>query len=267
MAKSRSDAESRGCIKHNGREYVNGVVFAQRMGISKMAVTNYVKEGKLTRQKIDGYRGEWFDFAIARAAFVRMRSKQNHVQGGSRKKKDARLIADTTGKGEVKPIPVPAPSTVGSAEVPEIPKSAEGILSYFDPEDPDNADCWEVDDFGEFLMIPHTDPPRHSVDWKKAIDKCTANVRYQQYQRERRELIPRSEVDQTLAMIIPPVTAVLMQMPEKYASRINGRVEEMIGRPMTNEERTIIKALLTDEAEQICHNLQDAVTKAMEKDD
>ena len=57
-----------------------------------------------------------------------------------------------------------------------------------------------------------------------------------------------------------------MQMPDKYASRINGRVEEMIGRPMTNEEKTIIKALLSDEAEQICHNMQDAVEKALEKD-
>ena len=41
-------------------------------------------------------------------------------------------------------------------------------------------------------------------------------------------------------------------------------VEEMIERTLTNEERTVIKALLTDEAERICHNLQDAVEKALE---
>ena len=93
-----------------------------------------------------------------------------------------------------------------------------------------------------------------------------ANIRYQQYQKERRELIPRQEVEQSLSLVFPPVTAILMQMPDKYASRINGRLEEMIGRPMTNEEKTIIKALLTDEAEQICHNLQDAVDKALEKE-
>ena len=58
-----------------------------------------------------------------------------------------------------------------------------------------------------------------------------------------------------------------MQIPDKFASRVNGRVEEMIGRPMTNEEKTIIKALLTDEAEQICNNLQDAVDKALESND
>ena len=266
MAKSNKDAESRGCVKVGGREYVNLTVFANRVGVRQQAVSYLVKVGKLTRKELEGYKGQWLDWEVSRARFVRMRNDP-HKQGGSRKRKDAKVITDTTGIGEVRPIPVPVPSTVGSAEVPDIPKSAEGILSYFDPEDPDNADCWEVDDFGEFLMIPHTDPPRHSVDWKKAIDKCTANVRYQQYQRERKELIPRSEVEQTLALVFPPVTAVLMQMPDKYASRINGRLEEMIGRPMTNEEKTIIKALLTDEAEQICHNLQDAVDKAMEKDD
>ena len=41
-------------------------------------------------------------------------------------------------------------------------------------------------------------------------------------------------------------------------------MEEMIGRPMTNEEITVIRAILSDEAERICHNLQDAVEKATE---
>ena len=158
-------------------------------------------------------------------------------------------------------------SGAGEVGVPSIPKDAEGILAYFDPEDPANADCWELDDYGEYMMLPSPHSDKHAVDWKKAIDKCMANIRYQQYQKERRELIPRQEVEQSLSLVFPPVTAVLMQMPDKYASRINGRVEEMIGRPMTNEEKTIIKALLTDEAEQICHNLQDAVEKALEKDE
>ena len=259
MAKSRSDAEARGCIKHNGREYVNGVVFAQRVGVSKMAVTKLVQTGKITRQKIEGYRGEWIDWAVARATFVKLRKKQDHVRGGRREKKDAKVLA-SVGAVEVKAPPVPSS---GDMDMPEVPKEAEGILSYFDPEDPENSDCWETDDSGEFLLIPGTGG-RHYVDWKKAIDKCMANIRYQQYQEKKRDLIPRNEVEQSLAKVFPPVTAVLMQMPDKYASRINGRVEEMIGRPLSNEERTVIKALLTDEAERICHNLQDAVERALE---
>ncbi|MBO6084308.1 MAG: hypothetical protein J6O90_04445, partial [Candidatus Methanomethylophilaceae archaeon] len=78
------------------------------------------------------------------------------------------------------------------------------------------------------------------------------------------DLIQKQDVIQILTRIFPPVTAVIMQMPDKYASRINGRVEEMIGRPMTNEEITVIRAILSDEAERICHNLQDAVEKATE---
>ena len=93
-----------------------------------------------------------------------------------------------------------------------------------------------------------------------------ANIRYQQYQKQRGELIPKAEVVQMLSLVFPPVTAVIMQMPDKYASRINGRVEEMIGRPMTNEETTLIKAILSDEAEKICRNLQDAVEKVTADD-
>lgn len=260
MAKSRSDAEARGCIKHNGREYVNGVVFAQRMGISKMAVTKYVQEGKLTRQKIEGYRGEWLDWAVARATFVRLR--KNPGKGGSREKFDSKVFGGTVKPDEVRPVPIPGGA--GDVEMPGLPKDAESVLSYFDPEDPENADCWQVTEDAQFLMIPGSNPPRHYVNWKKAYDKCMANIRYQQYQEKRRELIPRTEVEQSLSKVFPPVAAVIMQMPDKYASRINGRVEEMIERTLTNEERTVIKALLTDEAERICHNLQDAVEKALE---
>ena len=265
MAKSRKDAEARGCVKVNGREYVNTVVFAQRMGVSRPAISQYIAAGKLSRVDLDGYKGQWLDFEVCRVKFLKL--QKHPVKGGSRIKKDNRII-ESGGQGqEVKPVPVPTTGTVGEVGMPGLPKDAEGILSYFDPEDPDNADCWEVDDYGEYLMLPAPNNNRHAIDWKKAIDKCLANIRYQQYQKERRELIPRQEVEQSLSLVFPPVTATIMQMPDKYASRINGRLEEMIGRPMTNEEKTIIKALLTDEAEQICHNLQDAVEKALEKDE
>ena len=265
MAESNKKAEQRGCVKVGGREYVRSSVFAQRVGIAKCSVTKAVKDGRLTRVKLEGYQGEWLDWNVSRARFAKQRAKQKqgHVPGGSREKKDARL---TNTSEEIKPVGLPSTGGAGDVGVPEIPKAAEGILSYFNPEDPDNADCWETDDYGDFLMIPHTDPPRHSVDWKKAIDKCMANIRYQQYQKERRELIPRAEVEQSLSLVFPPITAVIMQMPDKYASRINGRVEEIIGRPMTNEETTLIRAILSDEAERICHNLQDAVQKALEND-
>lgn len=263
MARSRAVAEARGCVKVGGREYVNSLVFAQRVGVTKQAICRYVREGKLVREKLEGYKGEWLDWAVARVTFNRLRKAPKH--GGSRVRKDARII--NTSGDEVKPVGMPTTGGAGEVGMPSIPKDAEGILSYFDPDDPDNADCWEVDDYGEYMMLPAPNSHRHAIDWKKAIDKCMANIRYQQYQKERRELIPRNEVEQSLSLVFPPITAILMQMPDKYASRINGRLEEMIGRPMTNEEKTIIKALLTDEAEQICHNLQDAVEKALEKDE
>jgi len=255
-------AEQRGCVKYAGREYVNVTVFAQRVGVSQQAISDWVKAGKLTRTGLPDYKGLWLDWEVSRNKFNRL--QKNPKKGGSRRKKDAKLI--NTSPDEVRPVGMPAVPSSGDVGIPSIPKDAEGILSFFDPEDPNNADCWEVDDYGEYMMLPSPHSDKHAVDWKKAIDKCMANIRYQQYQKERRELIPRNEVEQSLSLVFPPVTAVIMQMPDKYASRINGRVEEMIGRPMTNEEKTIIKALLSDEAEQICHNMQDAVEKALEKD-
>lgn len=262
MARSRTAAEARGCVKSGGREYVNVTVFAQRVGIKQQTASDWIKAGKLTRTSLPDHKGLWLDWEVSRNRFNKL--QKHPKKGGSRRKKDAKLI--NTGPDEVRPVPLPSTSGAGEVGVPSIPKDAEGILAYFDPEDPANADCWEIDDYGEYMMLPSPHSDKHAVDWKKAIDKCMANIRYQQYQKERRELIPRQEVEQSLSLVFPPVTAVLMQMPDKYASRINGRVEEMIGRPMTNEEKTIIKALLTDEAEQICHNLQDAVEKALERD-
>lgn len=261
MAKSRSDAEARGCVKVNGREYVNSLVFAQRVGVTKQAICRYVREGKLVRERLEGYKGDWLDWSIARATFDKLR--RNPKSGGSRIKKDAKLMLAAFGTGTVSDLKVPLAGNPADIEVPDLPKDAEEVLAYFDPEAPENADCWETDAMGVFLTIPNTNPPRHYIDWKKAIEKCTANIRYQQYQEKAGELIPRKDVLQALTRIFPPVSAKIMQMPDKFASRINSRVEEMTGRPLTNEEKTVIKALMMDEAEAICHNLQDAVDKAL----
>lgn len=296
MAKSRTDAEARGCVKVGGREYVNVSVFAQRMGVSQQAISKQIAAGKLTRKTLEGYKGQWLDFELCRIKFNKMRKKP--IKGGSRKKREAQVIEIPTGK-EVRPVSIP---TTGGAEdvgMPELPKDAAEILAYFNPEAEENADCWEVDDEGRYIMLPSPHSDRHSVDWEKAIKKSMANIRYQQYQKERRELIPRQEVEQALSLIFPPVTATIMQMPDKFATRINGRVDDMLqgrandfflsltpseqstleklglkkrildelSKPSGNDDKTIIKSLLADEAERICHNLQDAVEKALEKDE
>lgn len=260
MGLSRSKADIRGSIKHDGREFVNLSVCAKRLGIAPSSLYEATKKGKFVRIKIEGHKGEWFDWQTTRATFVRL--QKHPKKGGSRERKDAQIMNAVPKVAEVQR---PAMPTEGAndVEMPDLPKGMEDILTYFDPEDPDNADCWEVDDVGSFMMIPGTD--RHYVDWKKAIDKAMANIRYQQYMEKKGDLIPKSEVNQMLSRIFPPITAVIMQMPDKYASRINGRVEEMIGRPMTNEETTIIKSILVDEAERICGNLQDAVQQTTEE--
>ena len=266
MSLGRSKAEQRGTIKYNNREYVNQLICAQRLGVSVQALSKATQRGTYHRQEIEGHKGLWYDWQMTRAAFNRNRAKQSHVRGGRRQKKDAAIFNGSIGK-PVGDLPVPTVGAIGSGEVPDVdlPKDADNILSYFDPEDPNNADCWETDDNGQFLFVPQTNPPRHYVDWKKAQDKGMANIRYQQYQKQRGELIPKTEVVQMLSRVFPPITAVIMQMPDKYASRINGRVEEMIGRPMTNEERTLLKSVLHDEAERICRNLQDTVEEITEE--
>ena len=127
MAKSNKDAESRGCVKVGGREYVNLTVFANRVGVRQQAVSYLVKVGKLTRKSLDGYKGQWLDWEISRARFVRMRNDP-HKQGGSRKRTDAKVITDTTGVGEVRPIPVPVPSTVGSEMVGVTPLGTSRVM-------------------------------------------------------------------------------------------------------------------------------------------
>lgn len=261
MGLSKSKAEQRGSVRVNGREYVNQVVCAQRLGITKQNLSKDTLKGKYTRITLDGYSGQWYDWAVTRAIFSKQRMNPQGNKGGRRDKKDAVIFGG--GKVSDKTPPVPS-DKVSDVSMPDIPNSE--VLSFFDPEDPDNADCWETDPSGEFLFIPNTDPPRHYVDWKKAQDKCMTNLRYQQYKEKQKELISRAEVVQMLSSIFPVLTAAIMQIPDRYASRLNGRLEDMIGRSMTNEERTLLKSVLQDEAEQICHNFQDAVTQVTENE-
>lgn len=255
MSQSRNKAESRGCVKSGGREYVTQAVCAQRLGISRPSLCEDTKKGKYTRVKLPEYKGEWYDWEITRALFAKQR--KNPKSGGSKEKKDAAVFGL---KSKVTDPTTTVPSDeIKDVIMPEVPNGE--LLMQFDPESPENADCWEVDETGEFLYVPGTQ--KHYVDWKKTIDKNMANIRYQQFLQKQGELIPKADVVQTLSLIFPPITSAVMQIPDRFASRLGGRLEELIGRSMTNEERTLFKSVLEDEAEQIARNFQDVVEKTL----
>lgn len=259
MGLSKSKAEQRGCVKVNGREYVTQTVCATRLGVSQQILSKDTAKGKYARIELAGYKGLWYDWNLTRIAFNKQRKNPKDNRGGRRDKRDALVF--TAGKITDKAPGVPSDS-VADVVMPDIPNSE--VLSFFDPRDPNNADCYETDEQGNFLYVPNTDPPMPYVDWKKATDKCMANLRYQQYKEKQKELISRAEVVQILSLIFPIITASIMQIPDRYATRMNGRLEDMIGRSMTNEEKTLLKSVLQDEAEQICHNFQDSIQKVTE---
>ena len=259
MGLSKSKAEQRGSVKVNGREYVTQVVAAQRLGVTQAALSKDTKKGKYSKVELEGYEGKWFDWNLLRVAFNKQRMNPQDRKGGRRDKKDGLIFAASKVSDKTPGIPS---DKVPEVTTPDLPENE--VLSYFDPNDPANADCWETDQSGAFLYVPNTNPPMHYVDWKKATDKCMANLRYQQYKEKQKELISKQEVVQMLSLIFPTLTASVMQIPDRYASRLNGRLEDMIGRTMTNEERTLLKSVLQDEAEQICHNFQDSVQKVIE---
>ena len=259
MGLSKSKAEQRGSVKVNGREYVTQVVAAQRLGVTQAALSKDTKKGKYSKVELEGYEGKWFDWNLLRVAFNKQRMNPQDRKGGRRDKKDGLIFAASKVSDKAPGVPS---DKVPEVTTPDLPENE--VLSYFDPNDPANADCWETDASGAFLYVPDANPPMHYVDWKKATDKCMANLRYQQYKEKQKELISKQEVVQILSLIFPTLTASVMQIPDRYASRLNGRLEDMIGRTMTNEERTLLKSVLQDEAEQICHNFQDSVQKVIE---
>ena len=259
MGLSKSKAEQRGSVKVNGREYVTQVVAAQRLGVTQAALSKDTKKGKYSKVELEGYEGKWFDWNLLRVAFNKQRMNPQDRKGGRRDKKDGLIFAASKVSDKTPGIPS---DKVPEVTTPDLPENE--VLSYFDPNDPANADCWETDASGEFLYVPDTNPPMHYVNWKMAQDKCMTNLRYQQYKERQKELISKQEVVQMLSLVFPVLTASVMQIPDRYASRLNGRLEDMIGRTMTNEERTLLKSVLQDEAEQICHNFQDSVQKVIE---
>lgn len=261
MGLSKSKAEQRGSVKVNGREYVTQTVCAQRLGVSQQILSKDTAKGKYTRTGLEGYRGQWYDWNLTRIAFNKQRRNPKDNRGGRRDKKDA-LIFSMGGSPSDKTPAIP-PDKVDDVTMPDIPNG--NVLSYFDPRDPENSDCWEMSDSGDVLYVPNISPPLPYVDWKKATDKCMANLRYQQYKEKQKELISRQEVVSILSLVFPVITASIMQIPDRYASRMNGRLEDMIGRSMTNEEKTVLKSVLHDEAEKICHDFQDSVQKVTEE--
>lgn len=253
---TRSRTASTGSIKHNGREMVNHSLFAERMNISHQIVTKLVKNGILHSEPIKGYTGRWLDWEMSKAAYNRM--KRTEKRGGKRQ-----ADIDRQAFFQIRKVKG-ANMTTPSDRLPDIEIAAVSseALVGFDPEAPENADCWEYDESGNAVTVPSTG--KHFIDWKKAIDKCMAKIRNQQYLEKEGSLIPKEDVVRTLSEIFPPLSSAIMQIPDRYGSRLQGSIEDMLGKSMTNEQKTLFKSVLEDESVSICRNLQDAIAKVLE---
>lgn len=252
---TRSRNAARGVIKHEGREMVNQSTFADRMGLSKNAVSKLVKSGRLHAQKIQGYNGMWLDWDLARATYNKL--KRTERRGGKRQQENDRKAFFQVRKVQSSSVATP------SDQLPslDIGAVASEALVGFDPEAPENADCWQYDESGNAVIVPSTG--KHFIDWKMAIDKCMAKIRNQQYLEKEGSLLPKEEVTKALSEVFPILASAVMQIPDRFCSRLQGCVEDMMGHSMTNENKTVFKSILSDEAVAICHNFQDAVEKVL----
>lgn len=251
-------------IKRGARTYVTVAEAARRLNLTDQAVRHKVNNGSLLKHNFREFpKNIYVDLEQTQKLFANPQTKEGIREKQKREeRKRANALAHSSQDGlakgkEVGQVKTSSVKADGKLESMQVLKSGDGkVIGMFDTEDPANADLYLLNDYGEPALLPDG---RHMIDWKKADTKATAMIRHLQYAKETEEVIPKRGVIEVLSRVFPLYINNVQQMPERFATRICGRVEEFLGRSMTNDEYTIVKNSFVSEAERICNIMVDAL--------
>lgn len=223
-------------ITSAGNEYVRNDVAAQRIKRDLSTINRKIQEGSLKVVPLKGLTGRWVSWEKCKALFGAIEVTRN--PNGSKKKTTLTNtpdfeLKDLTG-GELAPV-----------EQKEMP-------SLVDVDDPENSDCWMVDNQGR----PKMKNGHHVILYDKFKQKYDALIRKQQFEREKGALVSKDLVDTAFSKMLTPLVNTINQIPDRYASRVIGLVESFTNIKLDNSQITSLRSMLDDEAKAITETLK-----------
>ena len=238
MALSDQRKEREGSYINKGIEYVTIPVAAERVHRTRFAIDEKIKQKRLRSYKFKdkGLHNTYVNWEKCKAIFDGISETRN--PDGSKKKTTPTNtpdfeLKDLTG-GELAPV-----------EQKEMP-------SLVDVDDPENSDCWMVDNQGR----PKMKNGHHVILYDKFKQKYDALIRKQQFEREKGALVSKDLVDTAFSKMLTPLVNTINQIPDRYASRVIGLVESFTNIKLDNSQITSLRSMLDDEAKAITETLK-----------
>lgn len=242
MGRHEDKSKAAGVYRTGGREYVSISEAARRLGRTRQAISGQVRCGRLDAKDFSsrGVSGKWLLWDKVKEFYEAIDSR--------RKDRD-----EPSNEGEL--------ADLGDGTLRLIENPPREIPLLVDTEDPENSDCWRKYSNGVYALDENG---RHVIDYEKYKQKWDALIRKQQYEREAGRLVPKDIVDQAFSKTLSPLSTSIMQIPDRYASRIIGLMESIMGSKLGNEHRTTLRSLLEDESESIVATLRRNVEEALD---
>lgn len=243
MGRHEDKSRKEGVYRTGGKEYVSISEAAKRLNKARSTVQYQINVGKLDVFEFSskGVKGKWLLWDKVKALF--------------------KTIDSIKTKGETKDSSEGELPELGGGELRLIHNDPKEIPMLVDTEAPENSDCWKRFPNGVYVFDENG---KHVMDYEKYKQKWDSLIRKQQFERESGKLIPKEIVDQAMSKILSPLTASIVQLPDRYASRIIGLVESIINAKLNNEQRITLRSLLEDEAESIVATFRRNVEEALD---
>lgn len=244
MGRHEDKSKAAGVYRTGGKEYVTISEASRRLGKSRRTIAVKVQDGRLTEYHFEekGVSGKWLLWTQVKSLFAAIDARRKQYEGNK-----------SQNDFEMKPLGV-----LDNGEL--APVAVRGLPPLVDVDDPENSDCWKTTNNGVPILDGNG---RHIISYDKYKQKYDALIRRQQFEREKGRLIPRELVDRAFASLLTPLVSSVMQIPDRYASRVFGLVEGFAETKLDNMQQTSIRALLEDEAENIVaafrRNLEEAL--------
>ncbi len=223
-------------VTRTGNEYVRNDIAAQRVKRDLSTINRKIQDGRLTAVSLKGLTGTWVSWKKCKALFEGISETRN--PNGSKKKR-----VDTAANNEF---------TLNDLSGGELaPVEQKEMPSLVDVDDPENSDCWRIDNKGR----PVVKNGHHIILYDKFKQKYDALIRKQQFEKEKGQLVPKDLVDAAFSKMLTPLVNTVNQIPDRYASRIIGMVESFTEQKLNNSQITSLRSMLDDEAKVIIETL------------
>ena len=253
--------KGKGTRRSGGKQYVTVPEFSQRMGVTKQATYKAIRDGKLSVKIFAGEKTKYLDWEISRTIW------ESRIKPKRKTQREA-LIANEQGGYETLDGFIPeTPDLKEVADVADINDIGEITigketfkLQNLDPNE--FSDCWVPLKDGTPVINKNTG--EHVYNWDMVDKKLKALLHNIQYRQRQEELISKEEVNYALSTIFKPLMTEIEQIPTKHITRIEDVIEDYTGKPLSDNCKNAIRAVMADTTKKIAEAFKESVKESLE---